>query len=376
MNNFLANNSEELIARCKAKVARRPGWAASEALRKGVPLFLAQMQRTLMAEGDGQAGELLTTSGAPDGKVQVLSKVGVTAANHGTQLLELGVSLDQVVHGYGDLFQTITDLAAERNVLFSIDEVRTLNQCLDKAIADAVTEFSRQRDAALARQQAAKSNERLSFLVHELRDSLGTATLAIRALEMENLPLSGATGGALKRSHAALKDLVDHALDEVRVETAAMAPIGPFSLAMFLADAASEAALEAGERGCKLTVREVAPLLAIAGNRDRLLAALVSLLQNAFKFSHPYTGVTLMAYTHANRVFIEVQDHCGGLPPGSAEKMFIPFSSQHSADKTGLGLGLDIARQSVEADAGTLTVKNLAGTGCVFTISLPRRDLY
>jgi len=54
--------------------------------------------------------------------------------------------------------------------------------------------------------------------------------------------------------------------------------------------------------------------------------------------------------------------------------MFKPFS-QRRDDKSGLGLGLVIARQSVEADAGTLRVKNVAGTGCVFTISLPRHNL-
>jgi signal transduction histidine kinase len=41
-----------------------------------------------------------------------------------------------------------------------------------------------------------------------------------------------------------------------------------------------------------------------------------------------------------------------------------------------LGLGLSIVRQSVEADGGTITVENVAGTGCVFTISLPRRALH
>ena len=59
---------------------------------------------------------------------------------------------------------------------------------------------------------------------------------------------------------------------------------------------------------------------------------------------------------------------------GDAEKMFAPFS-QRSDDKTGLGLGLSIARQSVEADGGTLSVKNVPGAGCVFTISLPRHAL-
>jgi hypothetical protein len=47
--------------------------------------------------------------------------------------------------------------------------------------------------------------------------------------------------------------------------------------------------------------------------------------------------------------------------------MFTPFA-QHGEDRSGLGLGLFIARRSVEADAGTLSVRDVPGTGCVFTI--------
>jgi signal transduction histidine kinase len=249
-----------------------------------------------------------------------------------------------------------------------------LNRCLDNAIADAVTEFSAQRDATIARQQSAEMNERLGFLVHELRNSVGTATLAVSALELGNLPMSGATGSVLKRSLAALTKLIDSTLDEVRSKAEAAVQGEPFSLALFIADAHRAAALDAEARGCTLTVPEVAPLLGISGNRERLLAALANILQNAFKFTRPSTEVTLKAYAVGERVFIDVEDHCGGLPPGQAEKMFSPFS-QHDADKTGLGLGLTIARQSVEADASTISIENVAGEGCVFTISLPRRAL-
>ncbi len=50
--------------------------------------------------------------------------------------------------------------------------------------------------------------------------------------------------------------------------------------------------------------------------------------------------------------------------------MFSPFS-QGGSDRTGLGLGLSIARHSIEADGGILSVRDLPGTGCVFTVSLP-----
>jgi len=92
MHNFLANNRDELIARCMASVGQRLGRAADEQqLRKSLPLFLAQLQRTLLAQReDGQAGELLTVSGTAGSDAQALSQVGVTAAAHGKQLLELG----------------------------------------------------------------------------------------------------------------------------------------------------------------------------------------------------------------------------------------------------------------------------------------------
>jgi signal transduction histidine kinase len=376
MHNFLANNRNELIARCKAKVAQRPRRAATEEqLKNGIPLFLEQLRRTLVAEDGGEAGESLKISGGSGGKAQSLSEMGVTAAAHGKQLLELGFSVDQVVHDYGDLCQAITDLAVERDAPFNVDEFRTLNRCLDNAIADAVTEFSLQRDANIARQQSAAENERLGFLVHELRNSLGTATLAVRALELGNLPIAGATGSVLKRSLAALTTLIDHTLDAVRSKAEAATAGEPFSLALFIADAERAAALDAAERGCTLTVPPVAPLLGIAGKRDRLLAALGNVLQNAFKFTRSSTEVRLAAYSIGEKVFIDVKDHCGGLPAGSAEKLFTPFS-QRSDDKSGLGLGLSIVRQSVEADGGTITVENVAGTGCVFTISLPRRALH
>jgi K+-sensing histidine kinase KdpD len=46
--------------------------------------------------------------------------------------------------------------------------------------------------------------------------------------------------------------------------------------------------------------------------------------------------------------------------------------AQRSSKRSGLGLGLTIARQSMEADSGTLGVRNVPGIGCVFSIRMPR----
>ena len=165
--------------------------------------------------------------------------------------------------------------------------------------------------------------------------------------------------------------LVDRSLSEVRSKGSATATREVFSLAGFIAEAATVASLHAQTRGCLFTVAPVDPAVEIAANREQLLGAVANLLQNAFKFTRRHTEVTLSAYPAADRVHIDVKDNCGGLPSGAAENIFFAFT-QNSDDKSGLGLGLTIARQSVTADGGLLTVENLPGSGCKFTISLPR----
>jgi signal transduction histidine kinase len=375
MYRFLSNNRDELIERCRAKVAQRSRrGATAQQLANGVPLFLEQLTGTLRAEEEGDAAEGTRISGPSGGDALALSPMGLTASAHGKELMELGYTVDQVVHDYGDLCQAITDLAVERDAPFSVDQFRTLNRCLDNAIADAVTEFAAQRDAHLSLKNQAHENERLGILVHELRNLLQTATLGFTVLESGKVPIGGSTGALVKRSLAALAGLLERSLVEVRHKANRSNAGHAFSLAEFIADANSMGSLGAASRGCHLAAADVDPTIAIAGNRDHLLAAVVNLLQNAFKFTHAETQVTLDVHRDGERVRIDVKDHCGGLPAGFAEKMFRPFT-QGGFDRSGLGLGLSIARRSVEADGGTLTVKDIPGSGCVFTISLPRHSL-
>lgn len=372
MHSFLSSHRDELIARCKEKVAQRPRRAATaEQLANGVPLFLEQLTKTLEAEEQGDAGKSLRISGAAGGDATALSEIGVSAAVHGKRLLELGFNVNQVVHDYGDLCQAITDLAVERDEPFSVDQFRTLNRCLDNAIADAVTEFSVQRDATVARRLSDEEHERLGVLVHELRNHLHTAVLAFSALESGTLPIGGSTGGVLKRSLTSLSTLLSQALTEVRLTTRKPVQTEAFSLATFIVDACTAASLYSDVSGGEIAVPEVDPLINVTGNRELLLAALVNLLHNALKFTRPHTEVTLSAYADGDRVLIDVKDNCGGLPAGAVGMLFKPFT-QVGNNRKGLGLGLSIAKRSVEASGGALRVRDVPGVGCIFTMDLPR----
>jgi signal transduction histidine kinase len=371
LHEFLQTHRSDLIARCRAKVTERNLPAVSQReLSFGISIFLDQLIKTLRAEEVNEGTLSRKVSGPASGVISP-SEIAETASRHGRELLQHGFTVQDVVHDYGDLCQAITDLAVEQSAPINTDEFRTLNRCLDNAIATAVSEFGYLREQVQTDEQSRSLNQQLGSLAHELRNSLSTATLALDIIKRGSVGLTGATGAVLDRSLVAMRILIDRSLAEAQI--AAGVTIEPlvFSLADFIAEIKLSASLEADVRGRILIVATVDPKLAISGDRNLLAAAVGNLLQNAFKFSHPHGEVTLSAYAAADRILIEIEDSCGGLQEGDAELMFAPFTKR-STDRTGAGLGLSISRKSVEANGGQLSVRNVADTGCIFTIDLPR----
>jgi signal transduction histidine kinase len=374
LHEFLTTNRADLIERCRLKVAKRlaPKVTGAE-LTHGIPAFLDQLIKTLEVEQTSEPMRSRRVSG-PSGGGPAVSEIGATATLHGRELSLQGFTVEQVVHDYGDLCQAITDLAFERGAPIEIDEFRTLNRCLDNGIADAVTEYAFQRNSLVENSEVKALNERLGFLAHELRNHLHIATLAVTAIKIGNVGISGATGSVLDRSLIGMRSLIDRSLADVRIAAGMPPRHRLMSLADFISDIKISASLEAQSRGCIFTVGDVDSQLALDVDREMLFSAVGNLLQNAFKFTQLLTEVSLSAYAVADRIRIDVEDHCGGLPAGAADNVFPPFK-QSSADTSGLGLGLSICRRGVEANNGTLRVRDIPGAGCVFTIDLPRHIL-
>jgi signal transduction histidine kinase len=370
LHEFLHTHRERLIERCRSMVALRMAPRPSSAeLEHGVPLFLDQLIETLQVEQalDGLRSQAI--SGPPGGGES--SRISVAAALNGRELLRLGFTVDQVVHCYGDLCQAITDLAFTGDAPIEIEEFRTLNRCLDNAMAGAVAAFASERDLIIEERDAFALNERLGFFAHELRNLMQTATLALAAIKSGNVGLAGATGAVLDRSLIGLRNLVDRSLADVRVFAGMPPRKERVSMADFIVDMKVSGALEAQSRQCGFSVAAVDPAIAVYADRELLASALGNLLQNAFKYTGLHTDVLLRARAEGERVLIEVEDHCGGLHPGDVERMAVPFT-QLGDDRSGVGLGLAICRRSVEANGGELRVRNVPGSGCVFTIDLPR----
>jgi signal transduction histidine kinase len=374
LHEFLTLNRADLIERCRLKVAKRLAPKVTDAeLTHGIPAFLDQLIKTLQVEQTSEPMRSREVSG-PSGGGPAVSEIRATATLHGRELSLQGFTVEQVVHDYGDLCQAITDLAFERSAPIEIDEFRTLNRCLDNGIADAVTEYAFQRNSLAQNGEVQALNERLGFLAHELRNHLHIATLAVTAIKATHVGITGATGSVLDRSLIGMRSLIDRSLADVRI-AAGMPPRHQLiSLADFISDVTISGSLEAQSRECIFTVSDVDSHLALDVDREMLFSAVGNLLQNAFKFTQLLTEVSLSAYAAADRIRIDVEDHCGGLPHGAVDNVFLPFT-QSGADTSGLGLGLSICRRAVEANNGTLRVRDIPGSGCVFTIDLPRHIL-
>ncbi len=354
LHDFLSANRAAILARARAKVvARGASPASEEELTSGIPLFLDQVISTLRFAH--------TFSDAIDENV-----MGEAASEHGLRLLERGFTVAQVVHDYGGVCQAVTELAIETNVPITPAEFRTFNQCLDDAIAQAVTEYAGQRERSIIEEGRARSGE----LAHELRNALGAATLAFETITAGSAETRGSTAVFLGRCLRRMGELVDASVAQVRLEAGLRAPVR-VSVREFIEEVEVGASMEANARGLTFSASPVETGVDVQVDRQLLAAAVANLLKNAFNFTRPRGHVSLHTHPTPDRVLIGVEDQCGGLPPGKTEELFRPFE-QRSKNRTGMGLGLSISRKSVEAEGGAIRVRDMPGVGCVFTIDLPR----
>jgi hypothetical protein len=178
---FIGEHRSELISRCRAKVATRSSPPAThDEIDYGVPLFLVQLRKELNGGGVPETAE-----------------ISATARAHGRQLLKRGFTIDQVVRDYGDVCQSVTELAVETDATISAQDFRTLNRCLDDAIAGAVTAFAEVQDIA-------RDGE-----LSELWSLVNSASAAFETLQSGRVGVGGATAAVVRRNLATLRAYVD-----------------------------------------------------------------------------------------------------------------------------------------------------------------------
>lgn len=287
------------------------------------------------------------------------------AKSHGRQRFHAGYDISALVREHLVLRDVVFDVVAENGYRPDLAEVGSVDRFLFSALAESASTYALARDREVSEQ----AERYIGFLAHELRNPLGTARLALSVLRDRAELGDSPAAGSLERSLTRMNDLLDSALTDFVTRRAPLPECTRFDLGDFLRDVVAESAAEAASKGIATTVEVPEPVAVVADAR-LLRSAISNLVRNAIKFSHAETAVKVEGKHGEAHTQIAVTDGCGGLPPGSVERLFSPFV-QAGADRSGFGLGLAIVRQVAEAHGGAVRVHDIPGQGCVFVLDIP-----
>jgi len=353
LHDFLTQERETILSAAKTSALKSQGTRmTSDALQEGWGIFYDELidllKRDQPFEFHNELG--IHTSGAEQ---------------HAKEYLRLGYTISEVVHSYGIICQSITELATTMEFEITSREFRQLNLSLDTAIAEAVTEYEKLRHSTVDLAEI----KRLGYLAHEMRNCLQSATIALEMIESGIVGVRSGTGGLLQNSLKKMAHLIDTALTEVRIRSEPKSYRQRTRLFGLLSEVGVTAGFEARSRNLTLLMQGHSDL-EVDVDRQLFVSALANLVQNALKFTKPGGTINVRTHEVGGRILIEVEDECGGLP-GEIEELFTP-GIQKDKDQSGLGLGLAISRQAIELNKGELRVENLPGKGCIFIIDLPK----
>lgn len=267
--------------------------------------------------------------------------------------------------------------------LLTPDQRRLLDALTDQA-ALAIERVTLAEDVDRARLAAETERLRSALLTsisHDLRTPLASILGSATSLTSYG-PLLGEEGrrdlaATIQEEAERLNRFIANLLDMTRLESGALQPRrDPVDLGEVVGSA-----LERTRRilaGHTVGI-ELAPGLPMA-RLDPVLfeQVLFNLLDNAAKYAHPGSTVTVRAWAADGCVRLEIMDEGDGLPPQDLERIFDKFYRVQAGDRqrAGTGLGLAICRGFMEAMGGTITAGNRTDrSGAVFTLTLPEAPL-
>jgi signal transduction histidine kinase len=218
---------------------------------------------------------------------------------------------------------------------------------------------------------AAQMRERLMGIAsHDLKNPLG-AVLQASTLLSRSPNLDEREKRFVKQIHASaerMAHLVVQLLDLTRVRLGGGLPLAkkPMRLDQAVRAVADELKLTTPERAFELKLDEV-PLEA---DPDRIGQVASNLVGNAVKHSAPGGRVAVRVTREQADALLSVYNEGPAIPSERLEHIFEPFVVYGSAPRDGLGLGLYISREIVQAHGGSIRVASDAG-GTRFTVRLP-----
>ncbi|HSY38029.1 MAG TPA: ATP-binding protein [Polyangia bacterium] len=219
----------------------------------------------------------------------------------------------------------------------------------------------------------------LSVASHELRTPLTSLRLEVEnLLRFARRNAGETTGDVIMRTEridaqaARLNHLIDELLDVSRIAAGRLElKIEEVDLVAVVDEVRTRLGDEARRRGCVLDVRGLERAVG-AWDASRLDQVITNLLSNAIKYGAG-KPVEITVDVTGDRAVLAVHDHGLGIPAEDQDRIFRRFErAASSRNYAGIGLGLWIVKQIVDALGGTVTVDSRPELGATFTVELPR----
>jgi PAS domain S-box-containing protein len=222
-------------------------------------------------------------------------------------------------------------------------------------------------------------SEYLSRISHELRTPLNAILGFAQMLELEGVRDDQRESlGHILAGAQHLLALINEVLDIAAMEAGRMPlSLEPVAAADVVAEATALIQPLADQQGIQLASPARSCTDHVVSDRQGLLQVLLNLLSNAVKYNREKGSVELACEQVAGeRLRIKVTDTGPGIPPGSVERLFVPFDRLGSERTSieGTGLGLSLTKRLTEAMGGTLGVASTVGQGTTFWVELPRSE--
>jgi two-component system sensor histidine kinase KdpD len=216
------------------------------------------------------------------------------------------------------------------------------------------------REAQIARQSQKLQKTLFDSVSHELKTPLAAMSAALQQPQPDC--------AELQQAARRLTRTVDHLLDATRLESGLLQPMREWCDP---AELVREAIAASGLRDSEVRINIAKNLPAISVDSRLIQQALGSLLSNAVAHGKSDQPIEVSAARDDSMLVISVADHGPGLAPGEENKVFEKFYRGPRTRPGGLGLGLSIARQLVEAHGGQIVAQNQENGGARFSIRLP-----
>jgi signal transduction histidine kinase len=240
---------------------------------------------------------------------------------------------------------------------------------LARAIQRDAERTSKRDCERLARTRA----ELLGVVAHDLRNPLNL--IQITAEMLRDAALSAAMRdqmlGSCIRATKHMNRLIEDLLDATRVQAAGLRlELAPIEIKDLLALVSEAFRPLAQARRVTLEVSGPHAPLSIRMDASRVLQAVGNLVGNALKFTPTGGHVAVRATATSSDVVIAVSDTGPGISPDALDRVFEAFW-QATTDRSGIGLGLTIAKGIAEAHGGRIDVETALGKGSTFRLILP-----